>query len=340
LPLRRTFPIDSGMTLSLVSSEPAVRDAIIAQGRHTLMRSIEGLQAVCDTLDERFASAVNMMAAIKGRVVVTGMGKSGHIARKIAATLASTGTPAYFVHPAEASHGDMGMITEGDVLLMLSNSGETAELAAMIAYAKRFYIPMIAIVRRDKSMLVELADIAIVLPAVPEASVTGAPTTSTSMMLAYGDALAMALLEQHGFTREDFSNFHPGGKLGKGLMRVHELMHGIDALPIVPLHELMQDVLVVMTQKAFGCAVVVNADGTLAGIITDGDLRRHMGEGLLRRTAEEIMTQNPLTTRPNALAAEVLHILNMRSITSLIAVEDGKPVGLIHIHDCLRAGVA
>lgn len=295
---------------------------------------------MAESLDAKFVSAVELIAAMRGRVVTTGMGKSGHVARKIAATMASTGTPACFVHPAEASHGDMGMITQDDVLLMLSNSGETAELAAIIAYAKRFDIPMIALVRRDKSMLVELADIAIVLPASPEASITGAPTTSTSMMMAYGDALAMALLEQKGFTREDFSNLHPGGKLGKGLLRVHELMHGVDALPIVGLHDNMQDVLVTMTHKAFGCAVVVDASGDIVGMITDGDLRRHMGEHLLTRNAIDIMTHNPLTTTPKALAAEVLHILNSRSITSLIAVEDGKPVGLIHIHDCLRAGVA
>jgi arabinose-5-phosphate isomerase len=319
-------------------SEPA--SAVLSHGRHTIAKAIEGLEAVAESLDGQFVAAVEMIGAMKGRVVTSGMGKSGHIARKIAATLASTGTPACFVHPAEASHGDMGMITEHDVLLMLSNSGETSELAAMIAYAKRFDIPMIAIVRRDKSMLVEVADIAIVLPAVPEASVTGAPTTSTTMMLVYGDALAMALLERKGFSREDFSNLHPGGKLGKGLMRVNELMHAQDSLPIVALTDSMQEVLVVMTRCAFGCAVVVDTEGKLAGIITDGDLRRHMGDGLLLRTAAEIMTRNPITTRPKALAAEVLHILNSKSITSLIAVEDGVPVGLIHIHDCLRAGVA
>jgi arabinose-5-phosphate isomerase len=319
--------------------ESALHD-VISYGRHTLECAIDGLRAVADGLDERFVAAITLIHQMQGRVVTTGMGKSGHIARKIAATLASTGTPAMFVHPAEASHGDMGMITPSDVLLMLSNSGETVELEAMIAYAKRFHIPMIALVRREKSMLVELADVAVVLPAVPEASRTGAPTTSTSMMLAYGDALAMALLEQRGFSHEDFGVFHPGGKLGKGFIRVTDLMHGADSLPIVQRRDIMRDVLMVMTGKAFGSAVVVNADATLAGIITDGDLRRHMGSDLLERTAESIMTKNPLTTHPQALAAEVLNVLNTRSITSLIAVEAGIPVGLIHIHDCLRAGIA
>ncbi len=327
-------------SLATVSVPDNSAATIIACGRHTLNCAIAGLDAVSEALDERFAAAVECIAAMRGRVVTTGMGKSGHIARKIAATLASTGTPACFVHPAEASHGDMGMITEGDIILMLSNSGETAELEAIITYAKRFRIPMIAIVRRAASMLVELADVAVVLPAMPEASPTGAPTTSTTMMLAYGDALAMALLEQRGFSSEDFGVFHPGGKLGKGLLRVADLMHGAETLPIVRPEDRMQDVLVVMTRKAFGCAVVVAADGTLAGIITDGDLRRHMGPTLLERPASAIMTVSPLTTRPEALAAEVLNILNTRSITSLIAVKDGIPVGLIHIHDCLRAGVA
>ena len=326
--------------LTMVSPSDDSAQKVIAYGRHTLECAIDGLQAVADTLDERFVAAVELIARMQGRVVTTGMGKSGHIARKIAATLASTGTPACFVHPAEAAHGDMGMITEADILLMLSNSGETAELEAIITYAKRFHIPMIAVVRRAGSTLVELADVAVVLPAVPEASHTGAPTTSTTMMLAYGDALATALSEQRGFSSEDFGVFHPGGKLGKGLLRVADLMHGVEALPIVRLEDTMQDVLVVMTRKAFGCAVVVNTDGTLAGIITDGDLRRHMGPDLLERPASAIMTAHPLTTRPEALAAEVLHILNTKSITSLIAVENDLPVGLIHIHDCLRAGVA
>jgi arabinose-5-phosphate isomerase len=313
---------------------------IIHHGVRTLQLAIEGLQAVADSLDARFVACVEAITTMQGRLIVTGMGKSGHIARKIAATFASTGTPAHFVHPAEASHGDMGMITQGDVVMMLSNSGETAELSEMIAYCKRFSIPLMALVRREKSMLVEVAELPIVLPAIAEASPIGAPTTSTMMMLAYGDALAMAVLERKGFTKEAFGVLHPGGKLGKALMRVRDLMHTGDRLPIVGMQDKMADVLMVMTQKSLGCAIVVQEDGALAGMITDGDLRRHLGLDFIHKTAAEIMTPQPRTTTPHTLAAEVLHILNSRAITSLIVLEDARPVGLIHIHDCLRAGVA
>ncbi len=312
----------------------------ITSGRATVEQEIEGLRAVADALDERFINAVECVAACGGRVIVTGMGKSGHVARKIAATMASTGTPAHFVHPAEASHGDLGMLTGDDVLLMLSNSGETAELEAIIAYAKRFGIPMIALVRRAESMLVQAADIPIVLPDIPEASPTGAPTTSTAMMMAWGDALAMALLERKGFTRDDFKLLHPGGKLGQGLLKIHELMHTGDSLPLVAGDMPMREVLVEMTAKSFGCAGVVDKAGKLAGIITDGDLRRHArDDGLLSLPARAIMTANPRSIAPGALAVEAVNLMNTRSITSLFVVEDGKPCGILHIHDCLRAGV-
>lgn len=312
----------------------------IEHGKAVLTQEIIGLQALADNLGAAFAEAVSQIAAIKGRVILTGMGKSGHVARKIAATMSSTGTPAYFVHPGEASHGDMGMITRDDAVLAFSNSGETAELADMIAYCKRFSIPLIGVARRSGSMLVEAADIAMVLPEVPEACVTGAPTTSTTMMLALGDAISVALVKRRGFTKQDFSVFHPGGKLGKAFIRVSDLMHCAQELPLVKEGDVMRDVLLVMTSKRFGCAGVVSANGELSGIITDGDLRRHMQSGLLEKPAKEVMKADPLTIRPQALAVEALAIMNERSITSLFVTDGKKPVGIIHIHDCLRAGIA
>jgi len=320
------------------TQKQAGTQADIACGRAVLGQEIKGLQALVDSLDEHFAAGVECLATISGRVIVSGMGKSGHVARKIAATMASTGTPAHFVHPAEASHGDLGMVTRDDAVLALSNSGETAELADLIAYCKRFSIPLIAMVRRKTSMLVEAADIAMVLPAVAEAPPTDAPTTSTTMMMALGDALAVALLERRGFTREDFSVFHPGGKLGKAFIRVSDLMHGGDELPLVSADMPMQQVLLTMTSKRFGCAGVVEG-GQLAGVITDGDLRRNM-EGLMGRSAREVMTQNPRSIRPGALAAEALGIMNEHSITTLFVLDEARPVGILHIHDCLRAGIA
>ncbi|MDE3017148.1 MAG: KpsF/GutQ family sugar-phosphate isomerase [Pseudomonadota bacterium] len=312
----------------------------IAHGRAVLAQEIKGLQALAESLGGDFARAVDCAAAIKGRVIVSGMGKSGHVARKIAATLASTGTPAHFVHPGEASHGDLGMITKDDAVLALSNSGETAELADLINYCKRFSIPLIGVARKRGSMLVEAAGIALVLPDVPEAPPTDAPTTSTTMMMGLGDALAVALVERRGFTKDDFSVFHPGGKLGKAFIRVSDLMHGAGDLPLAGEGAPMREVLVMMTAKTFGCAGVCDAKGRLLGIITDGDLRRHMQPGLLDEKAGAVMTRRPLSIRPGALAAEALGIMNDRKITSLFAVEAGKPVGIIHIHDCLRAGVA
>jgi arabinose-5-phosphate isomerase len=316
------------------------KDSDIAHGRAVLEQEIKGLSALADALDADFARAVECISQIRGRVIVSGMGKSGHVARKIAATMASTGTPAYFVHPGEASHGDLGMITTDDVVLALSNSGETSELSDIIAYCKRFSIPLLAMARRSGSTLAEAADILMLLPEIPEASPTNAPTTSTTMMIALGDALAVALLERRGFSREDFSVFHPGGKLGKAFIRVSDLMHKGSQLPLVSEQTPMQEVLLVMTAKTFGCAGVVSADGRLAGVITDGDLRRHMQSDLLNMKAAEVMTASPLTIRPVALAVEGLAVMNQRSITTLFVVEDGKPEGILHIHDCLRAGIA
>lgn len=311
----------------------------IAHGKRVLDQEIKGLTALADSLDADFAKAVECIAGLKGRVIVTGMGKSGHVARKIAATFASTGTPAHFVHPGEASHGDLGMITKDDAVLALSNSGETAELSDIIGYCKRFSIPLIAVVRRAGSMLVKDATIALVLPNIPEAPPVDAPTTSTTMMMALGDALAIALTERRGFTKDDFSVFHPGGKLGKAFIRVEDLMHKGKELPLVKNSANMRDTLLAITAKRFGCAGIVDAKGKLAGIITDGDLRRHMSAKLLAKKASEVMTKKPLTIRPGALAVEALAIMNERSITTLFVVEKDKPAGIIHIHDCLRAGV-
>jgi arabinose-5-phosphate isomerase len=312
----------------------------IENGKAVLTQEIAGLNALIETLGGEFADAVCCLSVIKGRVIVTGMGKSGHVARKIAATMASTGTPAYFVHPAEASHGDLGMITADDAVLALSNSGETAELSAIINYCKRFSIPLIGVVRRKNSMLVDAADIAMVLPEIPEACATGAPTTSTTMMMALGDAISVALVKRRGFGKADFSVFHPGGKLGKAFILASDLMHDNSELPLVHADDKMREVLLIMTSKRFGCAGVVDENKTLIGIITDGDLRRHMSADLLEKPASEVMKTTPLTIRPTALAAEALAIMNERAITSLFVTEAQKPVGIVHIHDCLRAGVA
>jgi len=317
-----------------------IKQAHLDAGRAVIAQEIEGLESLSSALGEEFSEAVDLIAGLQGKLIVSGMGKSGHVARKIAATLASTGSPAFFVHPGEASHGDLGMIGQGDAMLLLSNSGETAELGDMIHYATRFHIPLIAMVRRRQSILVEGATIALVLPETPEATPTGAPTTSTTMMMALGDALAVALIEARGFTKDDFGTFHPGGKLGTAYIRVKDLMHTREMLPLVAPEDKTPDVLLEMTSKGFGCAAVIE-EGKLIGVITDGDLRRHMSDQLLNTCAKEIMTKDPLTIRPGAFASEALGLMNERSITSLFVLDEQKtPQGILHIHDCLRAGVA
>lgn len=321
-------------------SESLQANPDIASAAYVLKQEIKGLEALFDILDENFCAAVELIAQTKGRLIVSGMGKSGHVARKIVATLASTGTPSYFVHPGEASHGDLGMITTNDVVMLLSNSGETHELRDIVAYCARFSIPMIAMVRRRESTLVQEANIALVLPAIEEASPTGAPTTSTVMMMALGDAIAIALLEKRGFTREEFHVYHPGGKLGQAFTRVKGLMHDGDEIPVVSSDMVMSEVLLVMTAKRFGVAGVVDEDGKLAGIITDGDLRRNLQNNLLEARAEQIMNPFPITIGEQSLAQEALGTMNERSITSLFVVnEQHKPIGILHIHDCLRAGI-
>lgn len=321
------------------SSDEDKRD--LASGQRVLAAEAEALLALSAMLDGRFAEAVRTLRACTGRVIVSGMGKSGHVARKIAATLASTGQPAFFVHPAEASHGDLGMIGRQDCVLVLSNSGETAELRDLVAYTRRFSLPLMVITRDPRSSLAREADLVLQLPSLPEVGALAlAPTTSTTMMIALGDSLAVSLLEQRGFSAEDFRNFHPGGRLGQSLLRVGALMHKGDSVPIAPQTLTMDRALKVMTAKGFGCVALVDDDGVLAGIVTDGDLRRHAAPDLLTRQACAIMTRNPMTCTDKTLAAEALGILNDRRRTQLIVVDDGcKPIGLIHIHDLLQAGV-
>jgi arabinose-5-phosphate isomerase len=301
-----------------------------------------GLDALAGALDGSFGAAVDLILQAKGRVIVSGMGKSGHVGRKIAATLASTGTPAQFVHPAEASHGDLGMVTQGDVALVLSNSGETPELSDIIAHTRRFGIPLIGVASREGSTLLTQADVAILLPRAEEACGTGiVPTTSTTMTLALGDALAVALMEHRHFTPDHFRTFHPGGKLGTKLMKVADLMHDGEAMPLVDEAMPMGEVLLEMTRKGFGVAGVTDAGGRLTGIVTDGDLRRHM-DGLLTRTALEVMTRGPRTVGPGALVEEAMALMRDRKITCLFVLDpggDGKPLGILNIHDCFRAGV-
>ena len=310
--------------------------------KRVLQSEISALQLLRDGLDARFAQAVQLLLQAKGRVIVSGMGKSGHIGRKIAATFASTGTPAHFVHPAEASHGDLGMLATGDVVLVLSNSGETPELRDVIAYTRRFNIPLIGVASKAQSSLICQAEIGLVLPDAAEACGTGiVPTSSTTMILALGDAIAVALMEHRNFTQQRFHDFHPGGKLGAKLVMVKDLMHTGAAIPLLSGQSPMPDVLLEITQKAFGAVGVLDDQGRLAGIITDGDLRRHMS-GLLEQRALDVMTINPSTIRPDALAEEALAVMNESRITCLFVhnpKQEKTPIGVLHIHDCLRAGL-
>jgi arabinose-5-phosphate isomerase len=313
----------------------------LATARRVITQEASALTMLAGSLGETFGHAVALILAAKGRVIVSGMGKSGHIARKIASTLASTGTPAQFVHPAEASHGDLGMVTEGDVALVLSNSGETPELADIIAHTRRFNIPLIGVASRPGSSLIRQCDVAILLPDAPEACGTGiVPTTSTTMTLALGDALAIALMEHRAFTPEHFRMFHPGGKLGAKLLKVRDLMHA--NLPLTRDTSPMSEALLSISRSGFGVTGVTDATGALTGIVTDGDLRRHM-EGLLGLTAGAVMTHNPQTVAPDALAEKALAIMNDRKITCLFVVDgavSNTAIGILHIHDLLRAGVA
>jgi arabinose-5-phosphate isomerase len=321
------------------------RGEAVASATRTLQLETEGLNALkaalARELVDNVAEAVEILRNCRGRIIVTGIGKSGHVAQKTAATLSSTGTPSYFVHPSEASHGDLGMITREDAIVAFSWSGETMELGNIVSYSRRFAVPLIGVTSNPHSTLAEAAEIVLALPQAKEACPHGlAPTTSTVMQLALGDCLAIALLESKGFTARDFKTLHPGGQLGARLKFVGDLMHKGNRLPLASADSVMAEAIVIMTEKALGCLGVVDANGLLAGIITDGDLRRHMGDGLLGRHAHEIMTPAPKTVTPDLLASAALEAINASKITALFVVENGRPVGIIHIHDLLRAGVA
>jgi arabinose-5-phosphate isomerase len=317
----------------------------ISSALRTLNLGAEGLaqlaNEVAGPMAAAFDEAVRRLKAVSGRVIVTGIGKSGHVAQKIAATFASTGTPSFFVHPSEASHGDLGMITQSDLILALSWSGETVELKPIITYSRRFAVPLVAITSQASSALGQQADIVLQLPRVKEACPHGlAPTTSTTIQLAIGDSLAIALLDARGFTALDFKVFHPGGSLGAQLKFVTDLMHKGERLPLVRESIVMGEALLIMTEKSFGCLGVVDGTGKLIGMITDGDLRRHMGPELIKASAKDIMTKKPNTIAPNMLASAAIERFNSLKRTQMFVVEDGKPIGIVHVHDLLRAGVA
>ncbi|MDK1493273.1 KpsF/GutQ family sugar-phosphate isomerase [Sinorhizobium sp. 7-81] len=336
------------MGLRQVKADGQSRSAMLDSIGRTLTKATNGIKALADhlTTDEAFArslvDAVELIGDSEGRVVVSGVGKSGHIGRKIAATMASTGTSAYFVHPTEASHGDLGMVTSQDVLILLSWSGETAELGNMLTYAKRFKVPIISICANRDSILARNSEVALVLPKVQEACPHGlAPTTSAMLQLAVGDALAIALLERRGFSAEDFKTFHPGGKLGAQLRLVHELAHVAEQVPLLAVGRPMSEAVIEMSSKGFGVVGIVDDGGTLVGVITDGDLRRHMAGDLLLQPVEVVMSHNPRVIKGDVLASAAMEFMQEHKVTVLFLVDDaGLPVGILHIHDLLRAGVA
>ena len=317
----------------------------LSEAKRVLMLEAFAIEQLQQSLDSEFVKAIEIVHRSQGHVIVTGMGKSGHVGRKIAATLASTGTPAFFVHPAEASHGDLGMISRDDVLLALSNSGETSELSDVLSFSRRYSLPLIAITQRPQSTLAQMADVALILPLIEEACPLGlAPTTSTTMMMALGDAFATTLLKHRGFSPEDFGNLHPGGKLGQRLIKVEQIMHRDDKIPLVSQDVLMQDALITMSACGFGTLGLIDHQGTLKGVITDGDLRRHMTPNLLTKKAADVMTPNPKTISSCILAEEALALMNERKITNFFVVDkhdcSGRPIGFLHIHDCLRIGLS
>ena len=327
------------------NTKPGPGGSLIEAALRTLETEAGGITALAaairDGMGASFIAAAELIRAVRGRVIVTGMGKSGHVARKVAATLASTGTPAFFVHPGEASHGDLGMITPDDAIMALSWSGETAELKDLIDYSRRFRIGLVAITADAASTLAKAADVALVLPQAREACPHNlAPTTSSLMQLALGDALAIALLESRGFTPVDFGLLHPGGRLGALLKFTRDVMHSGPSVPLVPLGTRMSVAVLEMSAKGLGCVGITDGDGNLTGIVTDGDLRRHMRDDLLNARVEDIMTRSPKTIRPDQLVSEALEVLNSTKITALFVVDAGRPVGIVHIHDLLRTGAA
>lgn len=336
--------LESVMVSSRKSSAPRSTTSpskrTVASARRVFAIARDAIGAMAQSVGSEFAACVELLLTIEGRVIVSGMGKSGHIGHKIAATLASTGTPAFFVHAAEASHGDLGMITPKDAVMALSNSGETSELDDLIAYTRRHGIKLIAMTSNRGSTLGQAADLVLALPRAPEACPLGlAPTTSTTLMITLGDALAVTLLERRGFTSEDYKTFHPGGKLGRKLLKVSDVMHTGAELPLVTPATPVKDTILEMTRKTFGIAGVV-ARGKLVGVVTDGDLRRKLSSDIFKRTAGEIMTKSPKATEDHVLAAEALRLMNEWKIACLFVLSDGKPVGIIRMHDILRAGAA
>ena len=316
------------------------KDIVVA--KTAIDREVEALEIMKNELDENFTKALDVLQACKGRVIVTGMGKSGHVGRKISATFASTGTPSFFVHPGEASHGDLGMIADDDVVIAISNGGESKELSDILTYCKRYNIPLIAITKNPDSTLGLAGDYLLKLPNDGEACPLGlAPTSSTTATLVMGDILAIALMERKGFSSMDYKKRHPGGKLGAILCKVSDLMHTGDEVPLIDENAIMQDALLVMSAKMLGCVGITNAQGDLVGIITDGDLRRWMSPKLITEKVSNVMTKNPKTIHPDVLASEAVYTMNNtgHGITNLFVVENQKPIGVIHIHDCLRAGV-
>lgn len=312
----------------------------LLEAKRVLSEEAQSLQKLEQSLGADFENAVEVIFNTKGRVIVTGMGKSGHVGAKIAATLASTGTPAFFVHPGEASHGDLGMITAEDVVIALSHSGGTKELGDVLAHCNRFSVPLIALTGKKESMLGKAADITLLNGVEKEACpIRLAPMSSTTATLALGDALAAALMSLHGFKPEDFATFHPGGKLGSKLSRVEELMHVGESVPTVMPETKMDQAILEMSQKRLGLVTVQDASGCLKGIITDGDLRRHMGADILSKSVEEIMTTQPFVVEPSILAAKAVGLMQDKSVTALVVVDGSQVKGIIHIHDCLQAGV-
>lgn len=342
--MQKAIPLEPKRTRKSAKTAAAKVGPAVQSALRTLELENDGLAQLASGLKgvigAGFSAVVQRLTTVKGRVIVTGIGKSGHVGQKIAATFASTGTPAFFVHPSEASHGDLGMITPQDLILALSWSGETVELKPLITYSRRFAVPLVAITSRSDSALGQQADVVLQLPRAKEACPHGlAPTTSTTMQLALGDCLAIALLEAKGFTAHDFKIFHPGGTLGANLKHVSDIMHKADKLPLAGPDELMSSAVLTMTAKSFGCLGIVDAKGRLTGVITDGDLRRHIDADMRKAKTADIMTRKPKSVTPNMLASAALEFMNASSITALFVVDKEKPVGIIHVHDLLRAGV-
>ena len=328
------------MTDSMSNDINKLSNSDLISAKRTIDTEIDALRVMESELGTSLTEALNLMQSARGRVILTGMGKSGHIAQKIAASLASTGTPSFFVHPAEASHGDLGMITPDDIIIAISNSGESKELVDILNYSKRFGIKLIAITKNPNSSLGKAGDIVLKLPSSREACPLGlAPTSSTTATLVLGDILTVAMIERNGFSKEQFNQRHPGGKLGSVLQKVSDLMHKGDEIPILSLNAGMQDVLLEMTSKRLGCVGFVDESGNLAGILTDGDLRRCLSPDILSKKALDVMTINPKVISPDSMASEAVKLMHDKKITNLFAVENGTPVGVIHIHDCLNSGI-